>query len=76
MAEVDGIISQDRLMELTGLRQKAALRRHLRRAGIPFREINGRILTTEDAFTAAMVGRNAKKKTGPNLDALAGKSSR
>jgi len=63
------VLSQDRLLELTGLRQKAALRRHLRKAGVPFREIGGRILTTEEAFTATLVGR-AKKKKGPNWDAL------
>lgn len=68
---MDGIIGQDRLMELTGLRQKAALRRHLRRAGIPYREIGGRILTTEEAFTATLVGR-AKKKKGPNWSAVDG----
>ena len=66
---MDGIISQERLGELTGLTQKAALLRHLRNAGIPFREINGRILTTEEAITAALVGR-AKKRQGPNLDAI------
>lgn len=72
---MDGIIGQERLFEITGLRQKAALRRHLRKAGIPFREVNGRILTTQDAFTAAMVG-HAKKTKGPNLDAIAAKSPR
>lgn len=69
---MDGIISQERLSELTGLRQKAALRRHLRRAGIPFREVGGRILTTEDAFTATLTGRAKNKKTAPNWDALDG----
>lgn len=66
---MDGLISQDRLLELTGLRQKAALRRHLKRAGVPYKEIGGKILTTEDAFTSAMVGR-AKQKKGPNWNAL------
>ena len=65
----DGIVSQSRLMELTGLRQPAALRRHLKRAGVPFRVVNGKILTTEEAITAAMVGRGKKNK-GPNLDAI------
>jgi hypothetical protein len=67
---VSGIVTQEQLFELTGLRQKAALRRHLRKAGVPFREIAGRILTTEDAFTATLAGHAKKKKTGPNLDAL------
>ena len=66
----DGVLTQDRLLELTGLRQKAALRRHLRKAGVPFREIGGRILTTEEAFTAVLSGHGKKKKAGPNLDAL------
>ena len=69
----DGVLSQSRLFELTGLRQKAALRKHLRRAGVPFREINGRILTTEEAFTATLIGR-AKKTRGPNLEALTAES--
>lgn len=63
------VLTQATLLEITGLRQKAALRRHLRRAGIPFREINGRITTTEEAFTATLVGRD-KKKAGPRLDAI------
>lgn len=57
-------------MEVTGCRQKAALRRHLRRAGIPFKEPNGRILTTQSALDAAMVGHAKKKKTEPNWDAI------
>jgi hypothetical protein len=64
-----GVLSQEMLLKLTGLHQKAALRRHLKRAGIPFREIGGRILTTEEAFTATLVGRGKKKKE-PNWDAL------
>lgn len=55
-------------MELAGVVQKAALRRHLRRAGIPFKELNGRILTTQSALDAAMVG-HAKKKATPNWNA-------
>ena len=61
----DGIITQERLMEITGLRQKAALRRHLRKAGVPFLEINGNIFTTEDALTDRLAGRRARKKTQP-----------
>jgi len=66
---MDNIIEQSRLMELTGLRQKAALRRALRRAGIPFKEVAGRLLTTEEAFTASLVGRGKKKKE-PNWGAI------
>jgi hypothetical protein len=75
MAEgnLDGILTQERLMELAGLRQKSALRRHLRKAGIPFREIGGRILTTVEAFNATLVGREKNKGRGPNLDALTAK---
>lgn len=69
------ILTQDKLLEITGLRQKAALRRHLRKAGIPFREIGGRITSTEDAFSAILVGREKKKAGGPNLDALTAKGS-
>jgi hypothetical protein len=72
---MEGIIQQEALMELAGLRQKAALRRHLRKAGIPFRELNGRILTTQSAIDAAMVGRAKDQKRGPNLDAITAKSS-
>src|SRR5690348_8621752 len=64
-ASSDGIIAQSRLMELAGVRQKAALRRHLRKACIPFRELNGRIFTTQAALDAAMVGREKNQKRGP-----------
>ena len=63
------MIDQDELLKISGLSQKAALRRHLKNAGIPFKELNGRILTTEEAITASLVGR-AKKKTQPNFAAL------
>lgn len=62
-------------MTLAGTRQKAALRRHLRRAGIPFKELNGNILTTQNALDAAMVGHAKKQNRGPNLDAITAKSS-
>lgn len=61
------IVQYEDLLRLTGLKQKAALRRHLRKAGIPFKEINGRIFTTEEAMTAALCGR-AKPKATPNLN--------
>lgn len=57
----DAIITQQRLLELLGLKQKAALRRHLKQAGIPFKEPRGVIFTTQGALDAALVG-NAKKK--------------
>ena len=41
------MIGQDELMDMAGLKQKSALRRHLKNAGIPFKELNGRLLTTE-----------------------------
>ena len=40
-----------------------------KKAGIPFKEINGRLVTTEEALTASLVGR-ARKKTQPNFAAL------
>ena len=69
---MDGILTQERLMEVTGLRQKAALRRHLKRAGIPYRELGGRITTTVEAFNATLVGRGNAKRKEPNLGALDG----
>ena len=63
------MIGQDELMDVAGLKQKSALRRHLKKAGIPFKEINGRLVTTEEALTASLVGR-ARKKTQPNFAAL------
>ena len=63
------MIGQDELMDMAGLKQRAALRRHLKKAGIPFKEINGRILTTEEALTASLVGR-ARKKRQPDFGAL------
>lgn len=70
---MDSIIEQARLMELTGLRQKAALRKALRRAGIPFKECAGVIFTTQGALDASMVGHAKDKHRGPNLDALTAK---
>ena len=66
------MIDQDELMNLAGLKQKSALRRHLKRAGIPFKELNGRIITTEEALTASLIGR-AKTTKGPNFAAVAPK---
>lgn len=69
------MIEQEALMRLARTRQKAALRRHLRKAAIPFKELNGRIFTTQSALDAAMVGREKNQKRGPNLDAITAKSS-
>jgi len=72
---MDSIITQERLMELTKLRQKAALRKALRRAGIPYKECAGVIFTTQGALDASMVGRAKNNNRGPNLDAITAKSS-
>lgn len=72
---MDSILTQEMLMTVTGLRQRAALRRHLKRAGIPYRELGGRITTTVEAFNATLVGREKNKTRGPNLDALTTKGS-
>lgn len=66
---MDGILTQERLMEITGLRQRAALRRHLRKAGIPFKEVRGVLFTTQGALDAAMVGHAKKAKNTPNWNA-------
>lgn len=63
------MIGQDELMDMAGLKQKSSLRRHLKKAGIPFKELNGRILTTEEAITTSLVGR-ARKKRQPNFGTL------
>jgi len=63
------MIDQDELMNVAGLKQKSALRRHLKKAGIPFKELNGRIITTEEALTASLIGR-AKPTRGPNFAAV------
>ena len=60
-------------MEVTGCRQKAALRRVLKAARIRYHETNGRIWTTEEALNAPLVGREKKEQRGPNFAALAPK---
>jgi hypothetical protein len=70
---MEGIVTQQQLMELVRCGQKAALRRHLRGAGIPFKEVNGVIFTTIGALDAAMVGHAKKQNRGPNLDAITAK---
>lgn len=64
------IIDQDQLLQLAQLSSKAALRRHLKRSGIPFRELNGRLFTTVDAMTAVLVGPRQQKPQEPNWDAI------
>lgn len=69
----DGIITHERLLEIAGLPPTArisTLRKALREAHLPFKEVNGRLLSTESAITAALVGR-AKEKRGANLAAFA-----
>lgn len=70
------IIEQAKLMEIVGVRQRAALRRHLRAAHIRFHETNGRIWTTEEALNAPLVGREKKQHKGPNFESIAAKGSR
>ncbi len=66
------IIDQDTLLALADLKTPGALQRHLRKAGIPFKILNGRIITTEEALTASLIGR-AKPTKGPNFAAVAPK---
>lgn len=70
-----GILTEPDLMEWSGIRQRAALRKELRRIGIPFREFGGKLTTTVDAFNAVLVGRE-KQNRGPNLDAITAKGAR
>ena len=64
------LIDHECIQKITGLKQTAAIKRALKKAGLPFKETNGRLFSTEEAWTAAQVGR-AKKKKGPNFEALA-----
>ncbi|MEQ9131155.1 MAG: DUF4224 domain-containing protein [Salinisphaeraceae bacterium] len=63
------ILTHEDLQAMTGKRNRDAMRRALRAAGIPFREVGGRLVTTEDAITAVLAGK-ARPKTGPRFDAL------
>lgn len=67
-AEVSTIVTEQELLTLFRLKQRAALRRHLRKSGIPFKEPHGVIFTTTGAIDASMVG-HAKKKATPNWNA-------
>jgi hypothetical protein len=66
----DSIITESQLLELAGLRQRSALRRALKKAGIPFKELAGVLFTTQAAIDAALAGRSNEGKKRPNLDAL------
>ena len=68
----DRIVTESHLLELTGLSQRAALRRHLRAARIRFHETNGRIWTTQEAINAPLIGREKQNK-GPNFAAITAK---
>lgn len=76
----DTIIEQERLYEVAGLSAKAhraTLRKALKRAAIPFRELNGRIFTTQAAIDAALIGHAKTKSSEPDLGAyFAAKSAR
>jgi hypothetical protein len=67
------IITESQLLELAGLRQRSALRKALKKAGIPFKELAGVIFTTPEAINAALIGRGNDTKKRPNLDALTAK---
>jgi predicted nucleotidyltransferase len=67
------IIRETELLELSGLSQRSALRKALKKAGIPFKELAGVLFTTQAAIDAALVGRGNDTKKRPNLDALTAK---
>ncbi len=64
------IIDHDELSAMTGLSQMAALKRHLRKAGVRVKEVNGKLFTTTDALTESIMGRAKGQKVGPNFDSL------
>ena len=64
------IIDHDELSAMTGLSQTAALKRHLRKAGILYKEANGRLFMTTDALTQSIMGRAKRRRTEPNCAAL------
>ncbi len=64
------IIDHDELSAMTGLSQMAALKRHLRKAGVRVKEVNGKLFTTTDALTESIMGRAKGQKVGPNWTAL------
>lgn len=68
------ILTHEKLLELAGLPANArisTLRKRLKKAGIPYREISGRIFSTDDAITALLVGKSKNaKRPEPNWAAL------
>jgi hypothetical protein len=63
------IVTHEQLQALTGYTQLAAMRRELRRSGVPVRQTGGRLWTTTEAMTATLIGR-AKQQKGPNFERL------
>ena len=60
------IVTHEQLLELAGLPAStriSTLRKALRTAGVPFKELGGRAFSTEAAITAALVG-HSKQPTG------------
>ena len=64
------LINHEHIQEVTGLKQTGAMKRALKKAGLPFKEANGRLFSTEEAWTAAQIGR-ARGKKRPDFEALA-----
>ena len=68
------LVTHEQLLDLAKLpptTRISTLRKALRRAGVPFKELAGRVFTTEQAITAALTSHGKQsKKPGPNWDAL------
>ena len=63
------IVDHEELKAITGLSQTGAMRKHLMKAGIRCKDVNGRLFTTTQAITDSINGR-ARRGRGPNLAAL------
>ena len=63
------VVDHDELKAITGLSQTGAMRKHLNKAGIRCKYVNGRLFTTNQAITDSINGR-ARKRPGLNFDAL------
>ena len=51
----DSLVSQSRMMEVLGIKQKPALKRYLDKIGVPFQiSPNGNIWTVQKAFDDAL----------------------
>jgi hypothetical protein len=68
-------LTHERLQELCGLKQTAAMRRALQKAGIPTTQVGKRLVCTSEAITATLIG-TAKPKKGPRFEALTRESPR